>query len=157
MLKEIVQTEIADAFEAHYQIVVEKIERALEEAKDILDGTRKREVSNWWLSHIEKEADKVRHIGEFGLWIKSLPFSLYFYFHFHFHLLLPLLFPFFIFHFPSSFPFFISIFHFQAKNGKKKLPFSFPFSLFAINFIQKYAAVPGLPRLLFKYTPSQLP
>ena len=59
MLKELVQTEIADVFEVHYQMIVEKIEKAMDEVRDILDGTKKREVTNWWLNYIEEQADKV--------------------------------------------------------------------------------------------------
>jgi hypothetical protein len=35
------------------------VDKAKEEVRNILDGTKKKEVTNWWLSHIEEKADKV--------------------------------------------------------------------------------------------------
>jgi len=55
-----IQSEIVNVFKTHYEMIVEAIDKVLEEVKDILDGTKKREVTNWWLSYIEEQADKVK-------------------------------------------------------------------------------------------------
>ena len=59
ILEDAVQTDVVDIFERHYQIIADKIEKATDEVRDILVGTKKREVTNWWLTYIEEEADKV--------------------------------------------------------------------------------------------------
>ena len=79
ILKEVAQSEIADIFEVHYQMIVEKIEKSMDEVRDILDGTRKREVTNWWLTYIEEKADEVMG-GLFVCHLLFLKLSILFHF-----------------------------------------------------------------------------
>ena len=44
------------ACEAHFDFV-------FEEVKCLLDGTRKKKVTDWWLQLIEEKADQVRAYG----------------------------------------------------------------------------------------------
>ncbi len=48
-----------NVFDNYYQMVIEKIDQLMDNVRDILDGTKKREVTNWWLNYIEEQADKV--------------------------------------------------------------------------------------------------
>ena len=59
MISGLIQSEIVDVFEKNYKTITDTIDKVLEKVNDILDGTKKREVTNWWLSYIEEQADKV--------------------------------------------------------------------------------------------------